>query len=55
MVAKLNVAKEEATQAVDIVRKATMHGTLYMFISLLIGAFVASYFAAIGGRNRDAY
>ena len=28
-------------------------GALWLFISLLIGAFVASFFATWGGRHRD--
>jgi hypothetical protein len=42
-----------ARQMIDAARKATSHMLLWMFISLLIGAFCASYAATIGGRQRD--
>ena len=43
----------EARQAEDTARKQTAHLLLWLFLSLLIGAFSASYFATIGGRLRD--
>jgi hypothetical protein len=43
----------EARQAEDTMRKATAHFLLWMFLSLLIGAFCASFAATIGGRQRD--
>ncbi|MET3130167.1 hypothetical protein AAKU55_000420 [Oxalobacteraceae bacterium GrIS 1.11] len=43
-------AKEVAEQA----RKAAMHSALWMFIALLLGAFVASLSATFGGARRDA-
>ena len=43
----------EAQQASDEARKAAAHLALWLFISLLIGAFCASYAATIGGRQRD--
>jgi hypothetical protein len=43
----------EARQAEDAVRKATAHLLLWLFLSLLIGAFSASFAATIGGRQRD--
>lgn len=39
---------------VDKARKASSYAALWLFISLLIGAFVASWFATFGGRQRDA-
>ena len=39
--------------AADAARKATAHALLWIFLSLLIGAFSASYAATIGGRQRD--
>lgn len=47
-------ARDNAKQAADKARKATAYTTLWMFISLLIGAFVASLLATFGGRQRDA-
>jgi hypothetical protein len=43
----------EARQAEDIARKATAHFLLWLFLSLLLGAFSASLAATIGGRQRD--
>lgn len=51
--AKLKEAKEKAQQAADTARKTTSYVTLWSFISLLIGAFVASLCATYGGRQRD--
>ena len=42
-----------ARQAADTARKATARLLLWTFLSLLIGAFCASYAATIGGRQRD--
>jgi hypothetical protein len=43
----------QARQAEDAARKATAHLLLWLFVSLLIGAFSASFAATIGGRQRD--
>lgn len=43
----------DARLALDTTRKATTHLLLWSFISMLIGAFCASYAATIGGRQRD--
>jgi hypothetical protein len=43
----------EARGAEDAVREATAHLLLWLFLSLLIGAFSASFAATIGGRQRD--
>jgi len=43
----------EARQAEDAARKAIAHLLLWLFLSLLIGAFVASFTATMGGRQRD--
>jgi hypothetical protein len=50
-----NAAAQEnaARAAVDAARRATVHVTLWLFISLLIGAFTASLMATIGGRMRE--
>ena len=42
-----------ARQTADTARKATARLLLWTFLSLLIGAFCASYAATIGGRQRD--
>jgi hypothetical protein len=51
--AKIEAKKNEAKEAADKARKASAAAALLLFISLLIGAFVASYSATIGGRHRD--
>jgi hypothetical protein len=43
----------DARQAADAARQATAHLLLWLFLSLLMGAFSASYAATIGGRQRD--
>jgi hypothetical protein len=56
-VAKAKAAIDEATtkakEAADTARKAAAGLALWSFIAMLIGAFVASYAATIGGRHRD--
>ena len=51
--AKLHDAETAAKEAADKGRKASAYAALWLFISLLIGAFVASFAATIGGRQRD--
>jgi hypothetical protein len=50
---QVQAKKQEAKEAADKARKASAAASLLLFISLLIGAFVASYSATIGGRHRD--
>jgi hypothetical protein len=50
---KLRDAETAAKAAADKARKATTYGSLWLFISLLAGAFVASVTAISGGRQRD--
>jgi len=50
---KLRDAETAARLAADKARKATAYGSLWLFVSLLIGAFVASLAAVFGGRQRD--
>lgn len=50
---KLRAAETATRAAADQARKATAYGSLWLFISLLIGAFVASLTAIYGGRQRD--
>ena len=51
--AQVEAKKKEAKEVADKARKASATAALLLFISLLIGAFVASYAATIGGRHRD--
>jgi hypothetical protein len=39
--------------AADAARKTGVYVALWAFISLLVGAFSASYMATLGGRIRD--
>ncbi len=48
-------AAVKAKQVADATRKATSGAMIYTFISMLIGAFIASVAGAIGGRLRDTY
>lgn len=51
--AALDDAKNKAKAAADAARKATAYGSLWIFISLVLGALVAAYCASLGGRARD--
>lgn len=51
---KLEEAKQEALQAAEEARKAAAHAMLWMFVVLMIGAFIASASATLGGRQREA-
>lgn len=53
MRAALEKAKTTAKQVADDARKATAYAALWLFITLLIGAFFASLSATWGGRRRD--
>lgn len=48
-------AEIAAKSAADTARKASVYVALWFFVSLLIGAFVASLAATYGGRQRDAW
>ncbi len=44
---------QQAQEAADKARKASAYAALWLFVSLLAGAFVASLSATFGGRQRD--
>jgi len=46
-------AEAQAKDVADKARKAAAYGALWLFVSLLIGAFAASLAATYGGRRRD--
>jgi len=50
---ELETQQLKAREAADTARKASSYAMLWIFISLLAGAFVASLFATFGGRRRD--
>jgi hypothetical protein len=45
----------KATDAAEAARKAAALSSLYLALSLLVGAFIASVSAALGGRLRDQH
>lgn len=51
---KKQSAEIAAKDAADKARKASIYATLWLFVSLLMGAFSASLAATWGGRYRDA-
>ncbi|MEO7953386.1 MAG: hypothetical protein ABIR35_04725 [Polaromonas sp.] len=53
MQAKVRDAEVKAKAAADQARKASAYTALWLFVSLLLGAFVASLTATFGGRRRD--
>ena len=53
MQARFNAAQTAAREAADKARKASTYAALWLFVSLLAGAFVASWTALYGGRQRD--
>ena len=50
---KKKEAETKAREAADAARKASAAAALFLFICLLIGAFVASWTGIVGGRHRD--
>ena len=53
MQAQAKEAENAAKEAAETARKTSAYGALWLFISLLMGAFVASLAATYGGRQRD--
>lgn len=53
MQTQLRTAEKEARETADKARKASVYAALWLFISLLAGAFLASLAATFGGRLRD--
>lgn len=52
--ATLQQAENTAREAADAAREASAAAALWMFVTLLMGAFTASLMAIFGGRQRDA-
>lgn len=50
-----NAAQQVTAQAAEAARKAAAGASIVFFLSLLIGAFIASVAAALGGKLRDQY
>jgi hypothetical protein len=53
--ARVKDAEVKARQAADKARKAAAQASIYTALSMLIGAFIASAAAALGGRLRDEH
>lgn len=53
VIAQAKAAAEKVKQVADEARKAAATLALFSFLSLLVGAFIASVAAAFGGRERD--
>ncbi len=51
---RLRNAELAVREAADKARKASAYSALWLFVSLLSGAFIASLAATFGGRRRDA-
>jgi hypothetical protein len=48
-------AENKARAAVDAARKAAAEASIFTALALLVGAFIASVSAAVGGRLRDEH
>ncbi len=55
VIGRIDAARQDAAQAAETARKAAVGFFTALFISLLVGAFIASVAAALGGRLRDQY
>lgn len=55
VLAQQQAAMIKAKQVADAARKTSASAAIFTFVSLLVGAFIASVSGAIGGRLRDAY
>jgi hypothetical protein len=54
-IAATNEAQAKVKADADAARKAAAQASIYLALSLLIGAFIASVAAALGGRLRDEH
>jgi VIT1/CCC1 family predicted Fe2+/Mn2+ transporter len=53
--AQVKAAQDKVKDTADKARKAAATASFFAFLSLLIGAFIASVAAAFGGSQRDEY
>jgi len=53
VIAQARAVAEKAKQVADQARKAAATLAIFSFLALLVGAFIASAAAALGGRERD--
>lgn len=54
-VSEIQAAQTQAKAAADKARKAAAEASIYLALSMLVGAFIASISAALGGRLRDEH
>jgi hypothetical protein len=54
-VSDIQAAETKAKAAADKARKAAAEASIYLALSMLVGAFIASISAALGGRLRDEH
>jgi len=54
VISQAQAAETKAKEVADEARKAAAYLALWSFLALLVGAFVASYAATMGGRQRDS-
>jgi hypothetical protein len=54
-VSDIQTAEAKAKTAADKARKAAAEASIYLALSMLVGAFIASISAALGGRLRDEH
>jgi hypothetical protein len=54
-IAETQAAETHAKAAADKARKAAAEASIYLALSMLVGAFIASISAALGGRLRDEH
>lgn len=54
-VAAVTQAQEKLKEEADSARKAAAEAAIYLALSMLVGAFIASVAAALGGRIRDEH
>ena len=47
-------AEQTAREAADTALEGATFASLWIFIALLIGAYIASFMATVGGRQRDS-
>jgi hypothetical protein len=53
MMEQAQAAATKAREVADQARKSAARASFFLFFSMLIGAFIASAAAALGGRHRD--
>lgn len=55
LVAATKTAELKAKEAADTARKAAVESSIFLALSMLVGAFIASAAAALGGKLRDIH